>query len=391
MTRGSFLRTIQRLIMCSVLGIAMTAMLLLALIAGAPRHAVGHVAADLNARVEGPLVSPTLHSIVPTQVVIGSPGLVLTLTGANFTSTQPLSIEFGVSGEYPTTFVNSSTLAGFIPAIWFSQTQTSGYAVNLVNESGESSQEQLFFVTEAPQAAPVLTSIQPTRTHTRSQPLTLTLSGASFKNTDGLKVEFGGESNRFEPTIVDTRTLLVSIPGALLETAQVVDVAIINKSNQKSEMRKFTIDDQNSLQRLPIVMNKYNPPPPPCNQEAVDCFEPNNSFGSAAPLALSTGITAFAKPGDPLDDFYTVTLKSGKDVIITLAGIDVDSANRDLDLFLYAGPAPDYKKPIAASDRVATSRESITYRITSDGVYYVLVYAYKVTQDTKYTLLVRQP
>ena len=86
-----------------------------------------------------------------------------------------------------------------------------------------------------------------------------------------------------------------------------------------------------------------------------------------------------------------MTLKAGKDATFTLAGVEADSPNRDLDLFIYRGSPPDYNKPLAGSARAGINHESITYRPPVDEVYYVLVYAFNIKSDTQYTLRVVQP
>lgn len=391
MKKIQVIHALKRLVLCMSLGSGMAVLILVMLILTAPTHAMGKIAsasATLIGTPNTPQAAPILNSIEPTEVAIGNSGLTLTLIGAVFSNTEPLTVEFGVSGAYTTTFVNSTTLQAFIPSDWFSVAKLSGYDVNLINGNGDGSAKHLFRVIEAPLPAPVLTAIQPTRTHTRTESLMFTLTGENFKDTDGLKVEFGSGGSQFTATVITSRTLQTVIPGSLLDTAKTVDVTLVNKDNLKSEIRKFTIDTQKLLGYLPLTLKSYTPP---CNQNAIDCFEPNDTFTKAVSLALNTTITAFAKLGENANDFFTVTLKAGKDATFTLAGVEADSPNRDLDLFIYRGSPPDYNKPLAGSARAGINHESITYRPPVDEVYYVLVYAFNIKSDTQYTLRVVQP
>ncbi|WP_129727589.1 S8 family serine peptidase [Ectobacillus funiculus] len=119
-------------------------------------------------------------------------------------------------------------------------------------------------------------------------------------------------------------------------------------------------------------------------QAAVNTQADNDIPGKPFP---GTTVSNTVSATTDLDDVYSLDLKKGEKVTVTLTG----AAGTDFDLYLYKPSATTVKSSdgIAIySEKAGTSSETFTYIAPEAGTYYVDVYAYKGAGS--YTATVKQ-
>jgi PKD repeat protein len=96
-----------------------------------------------------------------------------------------------------------------------------------------------------------------------------------------------------------------------------------------------------------------------------DNYEPNETMGTAAAIAVNTDITALISPANDLDWFAFSTTNSAKNVKVTLTNLP---ANFDIVLYKSNG------SQLGISQNTGTTSETIIYGTNKPGSYYVKVY-----------------
>lgn len=133
---------------------------------------------------------------------------------------------------------------------------------------------------------------------------------------------------------------------------------------------------------LPLVML--------CNSQIVDCYEPNNNYASAYPLAMGFKITSSINMSSDRYDYYQTIFGNTNPHTYTLKGLlpcPPSSVTCDLDLYLYSS-APG--NPLVVKSDLTGSDEQIVFTPTTVITpYIVLVYAFNINTSfipTTYTL-----
>lgn len=117
-------------------------------------------------------------------------------------------------------------------------------------------------------------------------------------------------------------------------------------------------------------------------QAAVNTQADNDIPGKPFPGTTASGTVSATTD---LDDVYSLDLKKGEKVTVTLTG----ATGTDFDLYLYKPSATTVKSSdgIAIySEKAGTSSETFTYIAPAEGTYYVDVYAYKGAGSYKVTV-----
>lgn len=117
-------------------------------------------------------------------------------------------------------------------------------------------------------------------------------------------------------------------------------------------------------------------------QAAVNTQTDNDIPGKTFP---GTTVSDTVNASTDLDDVYSLDLKQGEKVTVTLTG----AAGTDFDLYLYKPGAKTVKSSdgiVAYSEKAGTSSETVTYIAPEAGKYYLDVYAYKGSGSYKATV-----
>ena len=162
--------------------------------------------------------TPTLNTITPLSVMVGTGALTLTVSGSGFVPDSVVSIN---GSDRPTSFVSANQLTAQINAADVQTIGTFPITVFSPAPGGGSSSPSAFTVSNP---SPSLTSISPTNKTSGDIGFTLTVNGGNYNNTS--IVRFNG-SNR-ATTFVSGNQLLAQITAADLAVADSHLVEVFN-------------------------------------------------------------------------------------------------------------------------------------------------------------------
>ena len=180
--------------------------------------------------------APTLTSISPTGVLVGSPDTTITLIGTGFVGTS--TAEFNGT-PIATTYHSATDLTAVVPAA--DLTSVSMDSITVVNAApgGGTSGAQTFTVSPLP-LAPTLTSISPNSATVGDPDTTITLSGTNFVGNS--TADFNGTPIA---TAFDSPTELTAvIPAADLTSASVDSITVVTPApgGGTSAAQTFTVN-----------------------------------------------------------------------------------------------------------------------------------------------------
>jgi hypothetical protein len=174
----------------------------------------------LDAHLSIPL--PVAGTLTPDNVQEGSGGLILTVTGEDFT---PTSVVRWSSSDRPTTFVSSTELRADIPA---SDLASAGRAqVSVFNPDrggGDSNSIPFTVVSGAGNPVPAISALSPASVVVGADSFTLVVSGSDF--VGGAKVRWNGVDRT--TTVVSSTHVRGAIPASQLTTAGTAEVTVFN-------------------------------------------------------------------------------------------------------------------------------------------------------------------
>ncbi len=186
------------------------------------------------------LPAPTLTSISPTNVIAGSGGLTLTVTGADFVNNESNSVVHWNGNPLTTTWVSLTQMTAAVPA---ADTATAGIfpvTVFTPTPGGGTSSPQSFTVNNP---VPVLTStsLSPASATAGGATFTLTLTGSGFVN--GSSVQWNTYS--LATTYVSATQLTAQVPATDIATAGTASVTVFNTTpgGGTSAAQTFTINN----------------------------------------------------------------------------------------------------------------------------------------------------
>lgn len=166
-----------------------------------------------------PPPAPTITSISPSSVTVGSAAFTLTVIGSNFVNGS--TVRWGAS-SLPTTFSTSTQLTASISA---ADVATAGFAqVTVANPSQGSTSNAIPFEIDNP--APQLSSVSPTTVVVGGAGFTLSVTGSNF--VSGSMIQWNGNSR--PTTFVSSTQLTAAIPAndLALPSASRAQIAVFN-------------------------------------------------------------------------------------------------------------------------------------------------------------------
>jgi hypothetical protein len=183
-------------------------------------------------------------SIEPTSTVVGSRGLMLTITGSNFAGaphnfSQTVWSVNGINTLLTTNFHTSTQLTAVVPAVLLENSAIAQVFVQTGDPMGDiplsKSTSFSFPVTAAPLGAASIGSISPTSAVAGSPDLTLTIMGSSFDGAGVIRSRavwiVNGSTTPLATTFVSDTLLTAVVPAALLTVSVEAQVAVQHYDN----------------------------------------------------------------------------------------------------------------------------------------------------------------
>ncbi|MEP7271934.1 MAG: hypothetical protein ABI882_10560 [Acidobacteriota bacterium] len=200
--------------------------------------------------VSGPNPVPTLASLNPSSIAAGSPAFVLSVTGSGFVNGVVIKWN---GADRPTTFVNSTTLTGQIPA---SDVAAQGSAsVTAANPApGGGISNELIFTINPGNPVPTLSSLNPSQVASGSGAFVLTVNGTGF--VTGAVVNWNGSARATSFVNGNTVTAQISANDVLNGGTSAITVTNPGPGGGTSSALTFTIVGPNPVP----VIGSLNPP-----------------------------------------------------------------------------------------------------------------------------------
>jgi trimeric autotransporter adhesin len=188
-------------------------------------------------------------SISPGSAMVGSPDLILTVSGSKdftFSSaahkfSQVVWSQGGIDTSLLTTFVSSSQLTAILPAPLLASAVTAKVRVEIWDVQGDApiatSSSVPFQVTSTPTPTPSISSISPSTVAAGSLDVTITINGSNFGSyghfisstafwtTNG---NLHDTSTWLQTTIISSSQLTAVIPAKLLQSPNSVQIVVMN-------------------------------------------------------------------------------------------------------------------------------------------------------------------
>ncbi len=211
----------------------------------------GGVSGTLNFSItQGPNPSPTLTSINPTTTPSGGTAFTLTLTGTNFINA---SLVRWNGADRTTTFDSATQLraqitandianAGSVQVTVFNPASSGG------GGGGGTSSAQTFTITQAPNPAPVLTSISPSSVIAGSAAQTVTLTGTGFIPASMARVN----GNNWQTAFINSTTLTIQLAASDVASPASLAITVVNPApgGGTSGAQTLTVSNNNPTPTL---------------------------------------------------------------------------------------------------------------------------------------------
>lgn len=210
---------------------------------------------------------PTLASLNPATVIVGSGQFTLTLTGTNFVGTSAVRLN---GADRATNFTSSTELKATITAADIASVGTASITVFNPTPGGGITSALSLAINNP---VPTITSLSQTATLKDSAAFTLTVNGTNFVSTS--KVKWNGTDRT--TTFVSATQLTATIPALDLVAAGVANVTVTNPTpgGGTSNVAAFTIN---------------NPAP------TITSLDPPSTYNTLPAFTLTVKGTGFVGP-----------------------------------------------------------------------------------------------
>jgi subtilisin family serine protease len=176
---------------------------------------------------------PTVTSVSPASIPMGSGDTWLTLAGTNFVPSSQVS-------SHPTKYVSATQLQVLLPAAnLVSPIGSPGIPINVINPPPGGGTSNSVYVTVSGQFTPQITSISPASIPAGSFGFILTINGSGF--VPGTDVVFNGGVSGANATFVNANQVTFGVTGPMVQTAGTVPVQVQVGPTTFSNTVLFTI------------------------------------------------------------------------------------------------------------------------------------------------------
>lgn len=182
----------------------------------------GGTSGSLNLTVNNP--APTISSLSPSTVTVGSGAFSLSVNGAGFVSASTVAVD---GAARTTHFVNTTLVTADLLSSDDASTTTHGITVTNPTPGGGTSTGATLTVASQPNPTPVVSALSPCGKAAGSGSFTLTVTGTGF--VSGATATFNGTA--VTVTFVGSTQVTAAIPGTLIATAPAADAASLVVTN----------------------------------------------------------------------------------------------------------------------------------------------------------------
>ncbi|MBL8207984.1 MAG: IPT/TIG domain-containing protein, partial [Blastocatellia bacterium] len=186
---------------------------------------------------EEPNPAPTISSLSPASVIVGSSSFALTVNGANFVSNSEVRWN---GATRPTTFLSTAQLSAMISANDVAAVGSANVTVFTPTPGGGTSNALTFTISPLPNPVPTITNLNPNAATAGSGAFTLTVNGTGFVN--GVKVQWNGGD--LATTFVNDKQVTATISASLIAAAGSASIIVVNPApgGGPSNALSFTIN-----------------------------------------------------------------------------------------------------------------------------------------------------
>jgi hypothetical protein len=175
--------------------------------------------------------APTIGSISPSSVLVGSADTTVTVTGSNYTTgcvvqftASNLTTSNPVTANLATTLISQSELSAVIPAAYLSVAGTAYLGVSNTSASSTAGGGTATLPFEINYPLPQISSLLQVNAPVNGSPFTLTVTGAGF--ISGSVVVFGGTA--LTTTFISPGQLNAAVTSADIQEIGTIDVVVLN-------------------------------------------------------------------------------------------------------------------------------------------------------------------
>jgi uncharacterized protein (TIGR03437 family) len=203
--------------------------------------------ADKSFNVTQAGAAPRLDALNPASANVGTPGLTLTLTGANFTATAKVRWN---GSERPTSFTSATQLSAQLAAADLATAGTFNLDVFDPPPAGGGTSNALNFTVQ-PAAAVTLAALDPEQVLAGSPAFTLTVHGANFINGATVRIEGQERTTAFvsatrltaqipasDVAAAGARRVTVALPGGAVSNELTLQVSALAASVSAASFRQ---------------------------------------------------------------------------------------------------------------------------------------------------------
>ena len=247
-----------------------------------------------------------LTALSPTQAIVGSGDLVLTLTGTSFK--RSAQVRFG-STPLATTYVDTKTLRARVPAGELATART--VSVNVVNLDTKGGATD-FLTFNVVNPVPAISAITPSSLTVSTLPKLVTILGSGFVDVDDVTVNVRTTAQgitQIDPSSVLPEAIGVEIPATYLATSGSVSISVTNPApgGGPSNIVMLIVRDKAVTAWQTVVNNKtaipehedrkfnsYNQPS--VNQSGLVVFKGQSKSDSGSGVEITTSAPTESKP-----------------------------------------------------------------------------------------------
>lgn len=202
----------------------------------------GGTSENITFQINNPV--PSLTSISPTHVNVGSSGFTLSVDGTNFLNSSKIRWN---GNNLTTTYLDSTHLTAAVPAGWVAAPGTADITVYNPLPGGGASSSITFSINNP---LPGITQVEPGQLQVGQQNQTIHIEGVNFM--DGSIALWNGID--LVTTYIDANTLTAAVPDGYLSSAGEIDISVRNPTPGGGTSPVFKLYVVDNWVYLPIVI-----------------------------------------------------------------------------------------------------------------------------------------
>jgi uncharacterized repeat protein (TIGR03803 family) len=317
--------------------------------------------------------APTLATLVPSSLIVGSPAFTLLVDGAHFVNTDTVDWN---GAALVTTFVSATQLSAAVPA---ADIATAGTAmVTAATADGVVSNAIPFTILPAP----TVTSIAPNSATAGDPTFTMTVNGANFLVGDTVQ---WNASTLIGTVVVNAGQITVPVPAADIAIAGSATVTVVDSVGNVSNGATFTI---NPLHTFPAGLQIISVPYDYTGDALGGVLSlPNTVLAVWTPASSQYVLTPTA-PADTLYQGHGAWVRFPQPAALISKGADLTASTNTLTIPLTAGwnlIGDPYTAAVPLSSLIVMDGAGHSYSLTQadlNGLVYNTLYGYDTASNS---------